>query len=62
MSRQVTVAQFLHDAPAHFLRAWYAPKGQAHRRARNLFARLNGHRVYPGPRAGVKRWMRFHRS
>jgi hypothetical protein len=62
MTKSVTVAQFLHKSPARVLAAWYAPKGLAHRRVRNLFVRINGKSVHPGPRAGIKRWMRFHRA
>jgi len=57
----VTLNQYLKSAPIEVLQAFRARKGLSSRQARNAFARFKGEEPHPGDRAGLKRWMRYHR-
>lgn len=61
MAPPIKLTDYLKHAPVDVLRAFRARKGLSSRQARNAFARFRGEEPRPGERAGLKRWMRYHR-
>ena len=59
---ELTIQDFLKNAPIAVRNAWNARSGLAHRKAMNTFLLLKDGPQPPGYRAGLKNWARYHRQ